>query len=252
MNPRTLVLLLGLGAVVVAPTAEAAKPVAKLPHKPEAKPVAKPSCANAVRFTSDALLPLALVRDGKLEADKGQCPEEFFPKGQKWSAIDRFGKMVGLVENTTDSSGMHFRVVSGSPGARVFVRGRKAPYASAAWTPPASEKKKLLTAIGAKVAREVTFFQAGDRKFGVVTERSTFSIAERDAKGQWKRRFHEKNFVGFNVFALRAIVDMDGDGMPEIVKHFSEDAQGHGFEVVLARKPNGDWHEVASNEDTGP
>lgn len=244
MNLRPIVLLAGLVAVAVTPDAEAAK------LEPKAPP--KPSCADVVRFTSDALLPLALVRAGRIEAEHGQCPEDFFPKGQTWSALDRWGKVVGAVANATDKGGMHHKVVSGSAGARVFVRGRKAPYASFAWKAPASEKKKVIAAIGAKVVREVAFFQTSARKFAVVVERSTFSIAERDDKGAWKRRFHQKNFVGFPVYGLRAVFDMDGDGVPEIVQHFSEDATGHGFEVVLSRKANGDWHEVASNQDTGP
>lgn len=240
MISRSSLALLVLGAVVAMPAAVSGKPK-------EA-----PACADVVRFTSDALLPLALVRGGAVAADQGQCPEEFFPSGQKWSAIDRFGKTVGTVATVSDDKGMRFRVVSGSHGAHLYVRGRKSTFASAAWTAPAGEREKVLHAIGAKLPRDVEFFRAGDKRFAIVVERSTFSIAELDAKGAWKRRYHQKTFTGFPVYAVRAIVDMNDDGMPEVIHHFSENAQGQGFEVVLARKPNGDWHEIASNEDTGP
>lgn len=240
---RALLLGLGLAALAVTPSVEA-KPL-------KAKPKGA-TCEGAVRFTSDALLTLAIVRNGTIERDDGQCDEPF-GKGQTWSAINRFGKVVGTVADATSpTAGMHWKTVSGTQGAHVYVRGRKAPYASAAWSAPAGEKKKVLTDIGAKVAREVEFFQSGERRFAIVVERSTFSIAEKDLKGHWKRKYHQKNFVGFPVYALRAVLDMNGDGMPEVIQHFSEDAQGHGFEVVLARKANGDWHEIASNEDTGP
>lgn len=238
MNPRHPLAFLVLGASLSLPSLATAKP--------------KPGCADAVRFTSDAILTLAIVDGSTIARDKGQCADEFFPEGQRWSALDRFGKVVGVVANENEGKhGMHFRKVSGGMGAHVYVRNRKTPFASAEWKAPAGEREKVVAAVGAKIPREVVFFQSAEKRFAVVVERSTFSVAELE-KGKWRRRFNQKTFAGFPVYAVRAVLDMNDDGMPEIVQHFSEYDSGAGFEVVLARKPNGDWHEIASNEDTGP
>lgn len=255
MAPRLLLPLLSLGTVLLLTPAHATPAGARAAKAAGASPTARAprDCSQAVRFTSDALLPLAIVRNGKLEDDRGQCPEEVFPEGQRWAAINRFGRVVGTVAGTTTPRGVQkYHAVSGTAGAGVYVRGRRTPFASFAWTPPPGERGRVIKAIGARVPREVTFFHAGERRFAVVVERSTFTVAERDTKGTWRRRYHEKNFVGFPVYGLRAIVDMDGDGMPEIVQHFSEYDDGRGFEIVLARRPKGDWDAVASNQDTGP
>jgi len=238
MNPRLPLAFLVVGTFLVMPSLATAKP--------------KPLCADAARYTSDAILTLAIVQGKTIARDKGQCGDDFFPEGQKWSAIDRFGKTVGVVANANEGKGgMHLRVLSGSAGAHVYVRNRKTAFTSAEWKAPDGEREKVLSAIGAKLPREVVFFQSASKQFAIVVERSTFSVAEL-ITGKWKRRYHDKNFAGFPVFAVRAVVDMNDDGMPEIIQHFSEDASGHGFEIVLARKPNGEWDDVASNEDTGP
>lgn len=241
MNPRLPLAFLALGTMLVAPALEG---------RADAKP--KDACESTVRFTSDAILTLALVNGKSIARDQGQCAEEFFPEGQKWLSLDRFGKVVGVVAGTNHGKhGMHFKVVSGEPGARIYVRNRKTPFTNASWDAPKGEREKVVAAIGAKLPREVEFFQAGERRFAVVVERSTFSIAELE-KGKWKRRYNQKTFTGFPVYALRAVIDLNDDGTPEVIQHFSEDASGHGFEVVLGRKPSGDWVEISSNEDTGP
>lgn len=226
--------------------------VVALPSFAAGKPT-KNACTDAVHLTSDALLGLAVVQGKTIARDEGQCGDDFFPEGQKWTAIDRWGKAVGTVAAATSAKkGMYFRVLSGSAGARVYVRGRKAPFSSAEWIAPAGERERLIEAIGAKIPREVVFFKAGEKRFGVVTERSTFSVAELDDKGRWKRRYHTKLFAGHPVYAVRSIVDLNDDGMPEIVEHFSEYADGRGYEIVLGRKPNGEWTELADNQDSGP
>jgi hypothetical protein len=55
------------------------------------------------------------------------------------------------------------------------------------------------------------------------------------------------------VFEHRAIVDMNGDGVPEVIAHFNEQSEGRGYEMVLASSDGGrSFEHVADNHDSCP
>jgi hypothetical protein len=220
------------------------------------------SCGDGVRWTSDAILPLALVRGPLVEPDRDQCPEPggFHPDGVRWQAIDRWGRFVGVVENVNDSvHGTVFRLVSGTRGVGVFVRG---PWTAGASAEVASEPalreglEHLLGKLDKK--REVQFFRAqapgSPHAFAVVTTRMSIIVAYAD-KQRWRVAFREVygKIWSWPLYQVRAIVDMSGDGVPEIIYHFNEYEDGRGHEVVLAPTRGGRrYRQVSDNEDNGP
>lgn len=207
-------------------------------------------CTGVVRWTSEAVLDLALVRRGAIERNEGQCPEPggFHAAGKRFAAIDRWGRTVGVVENRNDEThGMDFRTLAGSRGVHVFVDAVVPKRKSAEWIAPRGERATLLRALGIAAPRDVAFFHGGTRELAVVLDRSAVVIAER-LHGRWQRIHREQGTVASPI-SLRAIVDMNGDGMPEIIVHVGRDAMG--YEAVLSAKGAG-FRRVTDNEDTGP
>ncbi len=215
-------------------------------------------CAEAVRFTSDAILLLATVLDGKIERGIDPCETsggEFFADGVRWIALDRFGQQVGVVvQKTDDKFGMHFAKESGSFGAKLFMRGPKSTsFVSYEHTATAAERKELLAALELKKAKDVTFFEAGGERIAVVTTAHALTVVRKAGKKGWLRVHRDLDAnATFPVYTLRAVLDVDGDGFPEIVEHVAEREDGAGYEVVLRRNGKGEWPLVASNEDKGP
>jgi hypothetical protein len=220
------------------------------------------ACGDAARWTSDAVLPLALVRGSQIEPDRNQCPEPggFHPDGVRWHAIDRLGRFVGVVENVNDSMhGTIFRLVSGTRGVGVFVRGPWSASASAESTPEPALRDGLEHLLGKRGAkREVQFFRAqapgAPAAFAVVTTRASITVAYAE-KQRWRVAFRETygRSASWPLYQVRAIVDMSGDGVPEIIYHFNEYEDGRGFEVVLAPARGGRrYRQVSDNQDNGP
>jgi hypothetical protein len=221
---------------------------------------ASADCKHAVRWTSDALLPLALVRGPRVEADRDQCREKGHGNGERWHTIDRWGRVTGEVELLdTEHGGERFRLVSGSHGAGVFVRGPWRAPVSAALEPEPALRASLERWLGKRdEKREIQFFRASrpgaPEAFAVVTTPRSITVAYADGT-KWRRAFREVYDEGrwHPLHRLSAIVDMNGDGLPEVIYHFNEYADGRGFEVVLAPKRGGRVYEEASNNrDDGP
>ena len=217
-------------------------------------------CKDAVYWTSEAVLPLVVVRDGKIEADIGQCSKDvaFHEDGVRWRAIDRWGKQVGTVANVNDEkSGTTFRTVTGNRGSGVYVRGAVTTFKSASWAPDVDTRKSLVVAVGPKAAKEakdVAFFKSeGGTELAVVAGKSSIVVIAK-TESSWKRVFRTvQPDADWNHFSIKAIVDMNDDGMPEIVYHYASMADGSGHEVVIGKaSKKGRWKELANNEDTGP
>ncbi|APR76725.1 Hypothetical protein A7982_02072 [Minicystis rosea] len=217
-------------------------------------------CKHAVRWSSDALLPLSVVRGRRVEADRGQCKQGIWENGSRWHALDRWGRVAGEVEyRETSRGGMRFERVSGSRGAGVFVRGPWRAPRSAAFEPDAAVRASLDQWLGKpQKRREVQFFRAEkgarDNVFAVVTTPVSIMVAYRQGT-QWHRAYRE--VYGENrwhpLYRLSAIVDMNGDGLPEVIYHFNEYDDGRGYEVVLSPKRGGKVYEqIADNRDDGP
>ena len=214
-------------------------------------------CKDASFWTSEAILPLVVVRNGKVEADIGQCSQEvgLHPDGQRWRSVNRWGKKVGMVANIESG----FETVSGTRGVGVFVRGATPTFKSFEWVPDVATRKSLVEAVGwraAKEARDVAFFQSqSGRQWSVVAGKSSIALIGL-TDGKWKRLYRASSATPeatWQLYKLAAVVDMNDDGTPEVVYHFSEYEDGRGHEVVLgATGKKGRWREIATNEDTGP
>ncbi len=216
-------------------------------------------CKDATFWTSEAVLPLVVVRNGKIEADIGQCSRdvELHEDGVRWKAIDRWGKQVGTVANVNDEKhGTAFKTVTGNRGTGVYVRGVVPTFKSASWSPDVETRKSLVLAVGQKVqkeAKDVAFFKTdGGDEYAVVAGRSSLLVMTKKGES-WKRVFRTtQKAPEWNTFSIKAIVDMDDDGVPEIIYHYAAQADGTGHEVVVGKNSKGRWKELANNEDNGP
>ncbi len=220
---------------------------------------------SVARWTSEALLPLALVRGAAIEPDKDQCPEPagFHAAGVRWQAIDLWGRPAGVVENAEDARGVSIlRLVSGTRGSGVFVRGAWTAGPSAEGLPDEAQRDALSRWLGkSRAPREVQFFRAhasqvprAPATFAVVVRRASILVAYAEGK-RWHVAFRETYGKGtrWPLYRVRAIADMNGDGLPEIVYHFNEYEDGRGHEVVLAPTRGGRrYHQASDNEDDGP
>lgn len=214
-------------------------------------------CKDASFWTSETMLPLAVVRDGKIETDVGQCGKDVaFSSGVRFRSIDRWGKIVGTVETENDN-GNAFKSVTGNKGTGIYVRGVVPKFKSASWAPDIDTRRALVLAVGTKVAKEakdVAFFRnEGGDAFAVVAGKSSVVVmAKKDES--WKRVYRvTQPDPQWNHFSVKAIVDMNDDGMPEIIYHYASSSDGTGYEVLIGRTgKKGRWSEIANNEDTGP
>jgi hypothetical protein len=157
------------------------------------------------------------------------------------------------------SRGDVIRLVSGTRGAGVYVRGAWRTPVSAAIEAPAAVRAAFERWLGKRErAREVQFFRAGaagaPEVLAFAVTRSTVTVAYAEGN-RWHRAFRESYGpeAGWPLYALRAIVDMNGDGLPEVVYHFNEYEDGRGYEVTLAARRGGrSYEQVTDNRDDGP
>lgn len=212
-----------------------------------------PGCAAAVRWTTDPKSPLATVLDGKIVAKRDPCAgddaSEFLTDGLAWSAVDRFGQKVGVVTRKTDAKGVaHFVGAKGGTGAKLFVRAPAGmAFVSYEWVGSADDRKNLLVALELEKVKDVTFFEAGER-FAIVTTRHALTIVRKAGKKGWLRVHRDiAEDSPVTPYTLRAVVDVDGDGFPEVIEHVADGGEGAGWDVVLRRDGKGAWNPVASS-----
>lgn len=221
---------------------------------------AQPRSAStaASYWTSEAYLPLAVVTRGRLRAAV-KCNGKL--DSQPYRAIDAWGQPVGEVRRTTTSTGLSsIGLLSGTRGVGVYVRSPNGyPPPSAEWQPSRSVRASFDTYLRTKslgAHPRSRFFRnvapAQPAEFAVVATDESLAVAIRTPKG-WTM-VHENGIESdWRVFELRAIVDMNGDGMAEVIYHWNEYADGRGHEVVLSPSRGGtSWREVADNVDDCP
>src|SRR5262249_14658269 len=161
-------------------------------------------------------------------------------------AVGPFGERAGEVARVTTSTGGDvFHLVSGTTGAKVYVRG-VAGFASYAWSSPSGADESSLRAelSSVEIRRIVYFRSAASLRLAAVEHDEGLILFERDGAA-WDRVYSaEVKGTTWPVYALRAVLDMDDDGVPEVIEHFAEYADGRGFDVVVQRDSTGDWSEV--------
>jgi hypothetical protein len=231
----------------------------------------KAQAPRSTRWTSGAelvqtngLATLAVVR-GRTFAPFEVCDwEDTSRHGSRWHAVDAWGKVVGTLQlDAADGQG-ELRVLQGTHGVRVYVSesARWSPPPSARWQPSAQERasfeqwrKRLRDHAGARKG-DVRFFASHQprREFAVVAGYEHVWIAEHVESGAW-RLAHDEDAGDsrWPLFRVRTILDLTGDGMPEIVVHFNEYEDGRGHEIVLTALRGGkSWREVSNNFDDCP
>jgi hypothetical protein len=221
----------------------------------------KRSCDRATVWTSNTSLPLAFVRNNVIEPRKSACDAiERYSTFGRLEAIDRWGQPVGVVFHTSETGRDVFKLLKGSRGTGIFVRTVGKPWAvsSAAASPSPEAKRAVERWLGGIKPRELVFFKADKpgaaTDLAVVTTRDAFRVLYLDESD--KLRFAYEKLAGparWPVYRLGAVVDMNGDGLPEVIVHFNEYEDGRGHEILLAPTHGGrHYAEVSDNEDDGP
>ena len=247
--------------IVVALTAcGGAEPPAVMTGDPLPAAGREPEACRGFRWLgAEPHVPLAVSRAGELEP-AGACCRAWAGAGGAWTAIDAYGAPVGEVAVTGgegyDVTACWELAFEPAPaGAGILVRGDEpwtAP-ASARWEPGAAERAAALE-LAASIDRvlapaamgepagasrpleeRVLFFEMpGDDGHDWITTRfmamggRALVIAGLDRSGAWRVHHLDNSWApptsGWldEPYRVRAVVDMDRDGYPEVIFHRSD------------------------------
>jgi hypothetical protein len=212
-------------------------------------------------WSSEAIYDLARVRDGSIQ-DVPHCQEGMPNFTKRWLAIDAWGKPVGQVEGRMD--GIHrYALVSGNRGVGVYVLASAWSAAAAARGEVSAAERaahdEWLRSLDPPVKEpKVEYFQtrppSKPAKLAVSVSRDALIVSRRASPGKWELAHAQRaSDAEWPLFEHRAIVHMNGDGVPEVIAHFNEQSDGRGYELVLASSNGGlSFQHVADNEDTCP
>lgn len=173
-----------------------------------------------------------------------------------WGAPAGRAVMLPVDQGTSSASGVWspiaVRLLSGGAGAGIYVSDAPAATTAAApWTPSAAERAGFAAlSRGSPIFFRVIAPRGGaPERFGIAGGR-TLVVGYLDASGAWSRAYVRS--VRGHVFDSQAVLDMNGDGMPEII--FREGARaGEGEPIALvARRGGRDWARAAWFIDDGP
>jgi hypothetical protein len=224
-------------------------------------PGREPEACRGFRWLgAEPHVPLAVSRSGELEP-AGECCRAWAGAGGAWTAIDAYGAPVGEValsrgEGYDVTACWELAFEPEPAGAGILVRGDEpwtAP-ASARWEPGAEERAAALelaasidrvfaaavtgdepaTALRPLEERVLFFEMPGDAHHDWIATRfmamggRALVIAGLDRSGAW-RVHHLDNAWAADTggwlaepYRVRAIVDMDRDGYPEVIFHRSD------------------------------
>jgi len=254
------------------PTIQTGDPLPKKPSK-------NPKCQDkgAVRFIgSGPSTPLAIVQKGKIESAGDACCAPWAVKGASYKALDAFGQIVGDAQisggegyDVTQCYELELATKKGKPGVGLYVDGPFVAPKSAAWTPSASELASLGKTIAALehalvenapyscpsapalrplADRALTFsFKDGkDVQQYAVVGGPLLIVARLQADGRWIARDFSDGYPNTcmqRAYEPRAVVDMNGDGVPELVVH---DDLGDSFGDIVFGYEAGRYQHIAS------
>lgn len=173
-----------------------------------------------------------------------------------WGAPAGRAVMLPVNQGTSSASGVWspiaVRILSGNAGAGLYVSDAPAATAAAApWTPSATERAGFAAlSRGAPVFFRVLAPRRGaPERFGIACGR-TLVVGYLDASGAWITAYVRS--ARGHVFDSEAVLDMNGDGMPEIVIREGTRA-GEGEPIALvARRGGRGWTRAAWFIDNGP
>jgi len=215
--------------------------------------------------------PLAVVRGRGVEEPANGACRTWGKKDEAWRTIGRLGEVVGEATvkaldryDVTNCDELVMKRSSGKAGAGIFVRGDYTPLAIQAWTldrktltelesrvtkrdrglvrPPAWQPKEKPLALAARTLA----FRTPDGTCWAVVGGRALSIFRRE-RGRWIVE-HEQRPVKDEAqqrdhFMPIAVLDMDGDGAPEVVFH-KDDLDSYS-DTTLSRSKRG-WQLVAA------
>jgi hypothetical protein len=205
-------------------------------------------------WTSDAFYLLARSTGGHVH-DVQQCRLGVSPTLRRWRALDSWGQVVGEVRGV-DTDRHHFEVVWGTRGVGVYTTANTS-YRSAEWRPSEAERRSFDSWLARRLMNATAVFFRGQgsyrhSRFAFATAPDGLMVAQR-SDAAWRVAHQESHEADWPVFQPRVIVDMNTDGVPEIIYHFSEYDDGVGHEVVLTSSDAGhSWRAAADNQDRCP
>ncbi len=276
---RVSPVLVVLVVLSVVPGLTSAEPRHRAKPKPTpahaAPKAARRSSPVAVRYLgSDPIGPLAVVRDGKVNAPSRSACRSWGPVGSRWTELDAYGRPAGAVVVTraerydaTNCDELTVRRTEGRAGAGVYVSAPPSSTSARAATSPFEASRvgetvrEALERVVAPIQRTVTELESGAKKapppmlvfqdrrsgarFAVVGGRALV-IARWDGS-RWIVEHTEKpadKKATAGAYKARAVVDMTHDGQPSVVFHVRE-GDGEWFgDGTLVRTKDGRWHSV--------
>jgi hypothetical protein len=180
--------------------------------------------------------------------------------GTRLRSLDRWGQVTG--ELMQDEWTERRRLLAGTNGVGLYVAAAcwASPTITAEWHAPSAAQVALRTTLDAsnvsRANRSIAYFHRtsaplGD--FAAVASPTTLRIMRPTTAGTWIVAYQDNLTAPYPVFSLRSILDINGDGMPEVIYHTADSVNGPGHDVVLATSNQGaTWFIQADNEDTGP
>jgi hypothetical protein len=211
--------------------------------------------------------PLARVVGGVVaEPEKGAC-RRWGPNGSRWHELDALGRIVGEVQikgreyyDVSQCDELFVRQVSGHEGAGVYVDARvpyQAPEAKH-WRPSRTAQaalerlvhhhqrgiENILPSLHVPFSKRSLFFErpSAHERYAMVGGRSLLLLLWRDDR--WTIVYEEKppkmrsQDRGYEPMA---VVDMNGDGRPELVYQFREEGGEWYGDWTLSQRADGKW-----------
>lgn len=264
-RPGTLLaaLALALTALTGAPADAEAGPSKAAKHAPP---------AGTARFLGlEPHGPLARVapRGGRrvlASPEDGACTR-WGRVGDAWRTLDRLGHPVGRARvkgmeryDVTGCDELELTPIEGPAGAGVFVSGAYEPLAIRAWNPgkrgrraldrlirerDGKMKKPSFMPSGVHAPERLGFETPDGARRMIVGGRALTVLRLED--GAWVREHQaEPNQAGgAELFQVVAVLDMDGDGAPEVVVHWDAGDSFQDFTLSLDPK-SGTWRLIES------
>lgn len=247
----------GLACTALACGTSASAPKAPLTSRHVAG-APEPACPSGARWLgADPHVPLAVTAHERfLDLRDNACCSLWARRGERWHALDAWGRVVGIAEvvdwsrnDITECNELTLRTVSGAPGVGMYASTDVPSGRSFQWSPSDAERASFgqFMAHADEIFRPLSngtlqpwptrarFFFAPPKegsspiRFALVGG-AVLLIARLD--DGWRLDHVSNQPPGFaEEFVPVAVLDMDGDGSPEVV--YRQEGGGMAEESVL-------------------
>ncbi|MBL8743429.1 MAG: hypothetical protein JNK04_20105 [Myxococcales bacterium] len=197
--------------------------------------------------------PLARVEGGVVVEPEGPACRTWHRDGREWKALDAFGRLVGTARvsgaeryDVTSCDELTLERVSGRRGVGVFARGSYQPLAIDPWKPSVTARRRLEELVAARdarlpkarskkdvaLSRRMLAYRVKGRAPRVVVGGRAISVY-RFERGSWivereelpceasdlRKQSCRDTVWDPEMYRPIAVLDMNGDGRPEVVVH---------------------------------